>query len=267
MLLETKNAVIHGAGGAIGGAIARAFAREGAKVFLAGLSRARLDEVAHDIAAAGGKAEAAQVDALDEDAVERHAAEVKGRAGSIDICVNAVGIDIGNQGIPLVELSADDYAEPITAYTRTNFVTARATARHMMAAGAGTVLSLSPPMSRTPVALSGPFGIAGAAVEAMSRQLAAELGPHGVRFVGLRLNGIPETAEVLGSHTRQMWRRAAEKLNVPFEDLLESVGSGGHLKRPLTVAEVANVATFAASDRARYMTGTIINVTGGSSPD
>ncbi len=92
MLLENKSAVIYGAGGAIGGAIARAFAREGAKVFLAGRTLASVDAVARDISNAGGVAEAALVDALDEQAIEKHLSTVAEKADGIDISVNAIGI-------------------------------------------------------------------------------------------------------------------------------------------------------------------------------
>src|SRR5262245_11343044 len=91
-LLRNKNAVIYGAGGAIGGAVARAFAREGARVFLVGRTRARVDAVARDISAAGGAADAAQVDALDDEAVEEHAAGMVKKAGSIDVSFNAIGL-------------------------------------------------------------------------------------------------------------------------------------------------------------------------------
>ncbi|HKB82131.1 MAG TPA: SDR family oxidoreductase [Burkholderiales bacterium] len=127
MLLENKNAVIYGGGGAIGGAVARAFAKEGATVFLAGRSQAKLDSVARDIAARGGAAETAVVDALDERAVRKHADAVAAKAGGIDITLNAVGIP-HVQGPPLPELSVEDYAHPIAAYTRTNFLTAKAVA-------------------------------------------------------------------------------------------------------------------------------------------
>lgn len=267
MLLESKTAVIYGAGGAIGGAVARTFAREGAELFLAGRTEDKLDAVAKDITAGGGVAHTTRVDALDEAAVERHADAVAERAGSIDVCVNTVGIDAGDQGIPLVDLSADDYLAPIAAYARANFVTAKAAARHMMTAGSGVILHLTPPMSRMPTAMAGPFGMAGAAIESMCLQLAAELGPYGIRVVGLRLNGIPETAAHLGSHTRRTWGGIAERMGVPFEELLERIGGGGHLPQPLSVEKVANVAAFMASARADGMTGTIANVTGGSSLD
>jgi 3-oxoacyl-[acyl-carrier protein] reductase len=264
MLLTNKNAVVYGGGGAIGGAVARAFAREGATVFLAGRTQAKLDAVAEDIAAGGGTAQTAQVDALDERATAAHADTVAGQAGTIDVAFNAVGFDNGEQGIPLIELSADDYSVPIETYARTHFVTAKAVARHMIAQGSGVIMPLSVPMARMPAALSGCFGIAGAAIEALSRQLAAELGPHGVRVVCLRPDGIPETAARLGSHTRQIWGRAADRLGMPFEELLDMVGSTGALQRPLTVDEVANVAVFVGSDYASAMTGTVANITGGS---
>ena len=124
MLLGNKNAVIYGAGGAIGGAVARAFAREGARVFLAGRTLAKLDAVAKDISAAGGVAKTAEVDALDEQAVNKHADAVAAIAGGIDIALNAVGI-LHVQGPPLAEVTAEDYMHPIKAYTRTNFLTAK----------------------------------------------------------------------------------------------------------------------------------------------
>jgi NAD(P)-dependent dehydrogenase (short-subunit alcohol dehydrogenase family) len=107
MLLRNKNAVIYGGGGAIGGAVARIFAREGARVFIAGRTQARLDGVAADIAAAGGAAETVQVDAFDQQAVEQHAAAVAAKAGGIDIALNAVSV-MHDQGTLLAELSLED---------------------------------------------------------------------------------------------------------------------------------------------------------------
>jgi 3-oxoacyl-[acyl-carrier protein] reductase len=149
MLLANKNAVVYGGGGAIGGAIARAFAREGARVFLAGRTEQKLEAVAKGIVSAGGSADTARVDALDEQAVTQHADAVAAEAGSVDVAVNAVGI-LHVQGVPFPELSLDDYAHPIIAYTRTNFITAQAAARHMIAQGSGVILTLSTPGSRLP---------------------------------------------------------------------------------------------------------------------
>jgi 3-oxoacyl-[acyl-carrier protein] reductase len=88
MLLEGKNAVVYGGGGSIGGAVARVFAREGANVYLAGRTLENLTLVAEQIRSAGGVAETARVDALDELAIDEHADAVAASAGGIDISVN-----------------------------------------------------------------------------------------------------------------------------------------------------------------------------------
>lgn len=261
MLLEGKSAIIHGGGGAIGGAAARAFAREGARVFLAGRTRAKLDRVARDIATAGGEAEAAEVDALDEQAVERHAEEVATKAGGIDIVLNAVGI-LHVQGTPLAELSVDDFAHPIAAYTRTDFITAKAAARHMARKGSGVLLIISTPGSRmTGTGFLG-YGVACAAKEGLSRLLAAELAPAGIRVVCLRPHAIPE-ATAAGSHSRQVFSRVAERAGITVEQMLAGAAEGTLLKRLPTLAEVGETAAFMASDRAGAMTGTVANMSCG----
>jgi NAD(P)-dependent dehydrogenase (short-subunit alcohol dehydrogenase family) len=265
MLLQDKKAVIYGGGGAIGGAVARAFAREGATVFLAGRTLTRLEQVAREISAAGGMAETAEVDALDEKAVDRHADAVAAKAGGIDIVLNAVGI-VHVQGVPFAELSCDDYAHPITMYTRTNFLTAKAAARHMVKQGSGVVLTLSTPGSR----MSGPgflgYGVTCGAIETFSRILAGELGPSGIRVICLRPDAIPEALAT--SHTRIVFGSVAERAGTTVEAMLaERARSGTLLKRLPTLAEVANFAAFAASDRAGAMTGAILNLTCGSLVD
>ncbi|ADD42980.1 SDR family NAD(P)-dependent oxidoreductase [Stackebrandtia nassauensis] len=264
MLLNGKNAVVYGAGGAVGSAVARAFAREGARVFLTGRTLKPLEALATELRDSGAQAEAARVDALDEDAVDAHAEQVVSSAGSLDVSFNGVGIDNGDQGVPLVEISADVFGTPIRDYTRTHFITARAAALRMMKQKSGVILPLSGPMARSAAAFSGSFGLAHAAIESLSRQLAAELGPHGIRVVCIRPTGMRETAEQLGSHVGQVWQRAAERLGLPFEELLTMVSSGSPLERALAVNEVAEVAAFMASDRASAMTATTANVTLGS---
>ncbi|MBI3527495.1 MAG: SDR family oxidoreductase [Betaproteobacteria bacterium] len=265
MLLKNKNAVIYGGGGAIGGAVARAFAREGAKVFLAGRTLAKLDAVAREISAAGGTAETAQVDALDQSAVEKHADAVAAKAGSIDIALNAVGI-LHVQGPPLAELSFEDYAHPITAYTRTHFLTAKAVARHMAKQGSGVILTLSTPGSRmTGQGFLG-YGVTCGAIETFSRILADELGPNGIRVLCLRPDAIPEA--VATSHAREVFSGFAQRAGTTVEAMLaERARTGTLLGRFPTLAEVANYAAFVASDRASAMTGVIANLTCGSLVD
>ncbi len=134
-------------------------------MFLAGRSRASLERVARDIAGAGEMAELSQLDALDEQAVNEHADAVATSAGSIDIAVNAVGIP-HVQGTPFAELSFEDFAHPIAAYTRTHFLTAKAVARRMVTAGTGVILTISSPASRMPVPGCLGYGATCAAIEA-----------------------------------------------------------------------------------------------------
>jgi 3-oxoacyl-[acyl-carrier protein] reductase len=266
MLLENKNAVIYGGGGAIGGAVARAFAREGARVFLAGRTLAKLERVAREISAAGGRAESAKVDALDAQAVEKHADAVATKAGGIDIALNAVGI-VHVQGPPFAELTFEDYAHPITAYTRTNFLTAKAVARHMVQRGSGVILTLSTPGSRMAgVGFMG-YGVTCGAVETFSRILAAELGPSGVRVVCLRPDVIPEAVNT--SHAREVFSGVAQRVGVTVDEMLADPRAADRtlLKRFPTLAEVADFAACVASDRAGAMTGAIANLTCGSVVD
>jgi NAD(P)-dependent dehydrogenase (short-subunit alcohol dehydrogenase family) len=144
VLLESKNAVIYGGGGSIGGAVARAFAREEARVFLAGRTEATLKEVADDIRAAGGEAETAVVDALDADAVDHHADAVAAEAGGIDISFNLI-THPHTHGVPLAEMAVDDFMAPVETAARTTFITARAAARHMIPRRSGVILAFGRP--------------------------------------------------------------------------------------------------------------------------
>jgi len=254
MLLKNKVAVIYGAGGAVGGAIARTFAREGAKVFLSGRNVAPVEAIAKEIVAAGGEAEAARVDALDEAAVEHYAADVAQRAGHIDVVLNAIGFRTV-QGVPLTDLNREDFVSPIVTWTTTQFLTARTAARHMAQKHSGVVLTLSASPARLALALTGGFGVACAAIEGLSRTLAAELGPLGVRVVCLRPHRIGDT---LGPDSDFPMGRDE------FRSFIENMTL---LKRLPTLADVANAAAFLASDRAAAMSGTVANLTCGMSVD
>lgn len=259
MLLEKKNAVIYGGGGAIGGAVARAFAREGAGVFLAGRTLAKVEAVAEEISAAGGAAEAARVDALDEQAVERHIDEVAGKAEHIDVLFDAIGME-DIQGAPLLDMPFEDFAHPVLVATRTQFLTARAVARRMVKQGSGVILTVT--AEPTPSRNIGGFGTACSAIEGLWRSFAKELGPHGIRVVVLRSAGSPDTPAV-----QEVWRVHAEAAGVPLEEYTADSGSGTLLGRLPLLAEVANAASIMASDRASAITGAMINVTCGTLVD
>ena len=262
MLLENKTAVIYGAGGAIGGAVARAFAREGARLFLTGRDVAKVDAVAEEIVAAGGVARQRRSTRSTSKPCEEHLDTVVERAGRVDISFNAIGPGPAPHRTPLTELAGDDFARPIAFYTRSNFITATAAARHMSGQGSGVIVTLTAVPGRMPANLIGGQAPAWAAVEAFSRSLALEVGPAGVRVVCLRSHAIPETPLIEENFATAA--AAAGVTPAQFQAMLEQ---GTLLKRLPTLAEVADTAAFLASDRAGAMTATVANLSAGSITD
>jgi NAD(P)-dependent dehydrogenase (short-subunit alcohol dehydrogenase family) len=261
MLLQSKYAIIYGAGGAIGAAVARTFAREGARLFLVGRTLDPLEALAREITQAGGMAETALVDALDEDAVERHLSAVVRSTGRVDISFNAISINY-IQGAPLTDLSVEEFLPPLTDVMKTQFLTTRAAARQMRRQGAGVILALTATPARLAVANSGNFGVACAAIEGLCRQLAADHGPYGVRVVCLRSAGSPDGAVV-----SEVMRQLAEQEGITREAFEARIAERTMLKRMPKLTEVANVAALLASDRAGAVTGMVANVTCGEIAD
>jgi 3-oxoacyl-[acyl-carrier protein] reductase len=249
MLLDNKVAAIYGAGGSIGGAVARAFAREGAHVFLSGRTQASLDKVVTEIRSNGGAAEAAIVDALAGQSVDKFVDEVIKQAGQIDISFNL--ISYGDVQKPLLELSVDDFIQPIMNAMRTQFLTTYAAARHMVKRQTGVIMHFGGGGPQTQPGLGG-FKIALDAIEGLRRQWAVELGQHGIRVLTLKTGGIPESIP----------EDYPERENI-INNLLPST----LLNRAATLADVGNVAAFVASDLARTMTSTEINISCGAIVD
>jgi 3-oxoacyl-[acyl-carrier protein] reductase len=251
VLLEGKNALIYGGGGASGGAVARAFAREGARVFLAGRTGATLEKVAEEIRSAGGAVETAEVDALDEKAVDAHADAVAVEAGSIDISFNLITHPHAH-GTPLAEMALEDFMPAIVTATRTMFLTSRAAARHMIEQGGGVILVFGGSGEPLRDYHIGGTQVAFDALESMRRQLSVELGPHGVRVVTLKTGGVPDTIPA-GIEGR--------------EAIVQSIEKQTLLGRTATFEDVGNVAAFVASDRARTMTAATANISCGALVD
>jgi len=249
MLLENKVCVVYGGGGSIGGAIVRGFAREGARVFLAGRTQSKLDAVANDIRAKGGRAETAIVDALDEKQVAAYVDSVVKAAGQIDVSVNVIGV--GDVQKLLMDISLSDFLQPIHNAMQTQFLTTKAAARHMIPRKAGVILQFGGGGPQTQPGLGG-FKIALDAMEGLRRQWSWELGEHGIRVVTLRTGGIGESIP----------------LDTPErEHILNNLLPGTLLKRLATLADVGNVAAFLASDLAQSITATEVNISCGAIVD
>jgi NAD(P)-dependent dehydrogenase (short-subunit alcohol dehydrogenase family) len=255
-LLAGKTAIIYGGGGGIGGGVARAFAREGARVFLVGRTRATIDAVAQDITSAGGVAEVAVLDALDEQAVDAHVQDVVARVGHIDVSFNLISRgDV--QGTPLVEMTPDDLLRAVVTGLRSAFLTARAAGRHMIAQRSGVILHLNSASGAGAMPGMGSTGPADAATETFMRYLAAEVGPHGVRVCGIWTAGVAETL----SREKLIAVGGADASEPQTAEAM--IAGMAALRRTPRLADVAEVATFLASDRAAGMTGTMANVTCG----
>ena len=260
-LLAGKIAVLYGAAGDIGSGVARAFAAEGAHVCLTGLTLAKVERLAQEITASGGRAEPARVDALDADAVGKHLDDVVARLGRVDIAFNLINLG-GPQGMPLTEMKMGEFLQPIDVAMRTQFITGTAVGRHMTRQKSGVILALTAQVARKPYTNSGGFGVACAAIEGLCRQLAIELGSSNVRVVTLRSSGSPDAAGV--SHAIEEHARAA---GVTLEEFKARIAEKTMLKRMPAVAEVASAAVLMASDRASAVTAAVTNLTCGEIAD
>lgn len=251
MLLQDRKAVIYGAAGHVGGAIARVFAREGARVFVTGRKPDPLKALAAEIGAAG----ADLVDATDREQVETHL----DRIGTPDVSVNAVSLHGTVMGTPLVDMDLTDFVAPVTYGLTAHFTTATTAARRMAARGEGVVITLSTSGSRLPGRdqkkhLTGGFGTACGAIESLTLALAGEVGPRGVRVLCLRPDALPET-----------W--PADQTGDEPSEFFTFMTEGTVLNRLPRLAEVAETAAFMASPRASALTRTVVNLSCGSVVD
>lgn len=254
MLLQNKNAVIYGAGGSLGGAVARALAQAGAIVFLTGHRLPSVEATANAIIGSGGKAEVDQVDAMDEKAIAAHLEKLVKATRTIDISYNAVGIDVV-QNIPLTEISATDFVTPITRTMQTRFLTAIAAARVMMQQRSGVILSLTATPGGIGYPHTGGFAPACCAVESLSRNLASELGIYGIRVVNIRSGGSPDS---------RVFSEAIRQAPDIMETILRTMRGDTMLKQLPLMADIASAAVFLCSDMARMITGVTLDVTAGT---
>lgn len=252
MLLENKTAILYGAGGHIGRAVAEAFAHEGAKLFLTGRNSQPLQAIADELGNGGGKAEVAEVDALDAESVDAHLTTVVEKTGGLDISFNMISLkDV--QGQELAAMSIEDNMKPIEIAARSQFITATAAARHMTKRGRGVIMTITATPARLALPLVGGFGTACGTIEGMMRTLAAEVGPKGVHVCWLRSAGSPESFPPDAS--------------IADPEFQEKIRTSTLLKRFPKLDEIGGAAALMASDRAGAMTGAAFNITCGQIVD
>lgn len=256
-LLRDKIAVIFGAGGAVGSSVAREFSKEGATVFLSGRHLSSVETVANEIRAYKGKVEAAEVDALNEMVVTAYLDNVVKQAGKkIDIVFNAMGLqpDEYDNGKATTELSYEKFMIPLNTYVASNFLTARAVARHMLPHNSGVIMFLTGTPSKGVAPNLAAAGTAFGAVEALTRCLATEWSPLGIRVVCIRSGGMYDTNTI---------QQAFKTSGSTKEAIWGNMKHGYLLKRMPILDDTAKLATFIASDRGKTFTGAIINASNG----
>src|SRR5262252_8513344 len=258
-MLKGKYAVVFGAGGSIGSAVAKEFAAEGAKVFISGRTKSTVEGVAKQITANGGRAHAAVIDTLDDAAVNQYIDGVVKQTGKIDIVLDAAGPlarEYGN-GKNAVELPIEEFMVPLATMVKSRFITARAAARHMIKQHSGTIIFVTGSPARAYVLGATAIGAAFGAIENLTGNLAFE-----VRVVCLRTlantdsRSIQDTMDFL-----------AGQLNITKDQAMAQIAQSNFLKVSATVQDTANAAVLIASDRARMLTGTVVNATAGAALD
>jgi 3-oxoacyl-[acyl-carrier protein] reductase len=252
--LQAKNAVIYGAGGSLGGAVARAFATAGCRVFLTGRNLKTVQKAADEILDSGGQAEADIVDGLDEKAIQDHLERMNQKVGSVDISFNAIGQEVV-QNIPLVDMMEDDFMHPIILNMRTRFLTAKVAGRIMMKQKSGVILSLTATPGGIGYPFTGGFAAACSAVESFSRNLASELGVYGVRVVNIRSGGSPDS---------RVFRKAIESNPMAMAPIIRQMEQDTMLKKMPLMDDIASAAVYLSSDLASKITGVTLDVTCGT---
>lgn len=253
-ILQNKNAIIYGAGGSLGGAVAKALAKAGAKVFLTGRNINSVQKVADEIIKSGGKVEVDEVDALDERAINEHIESVMQKADTLDISFNAIGVNIV-MNIPLVDIAVDDFVEPITTTIRTRFLTAKAAGKVMMKQNSGVILTLTATPAGIGYPYTGGFAPACCAVENLSKNLAMELGIYGIRVVNMRSGGSPDS---------RIFKNAIDSQPEVMTPILKQMEADTMLKKLPLMDDIANLAVFLSSDLAGKITGVTVDISSGT---
>jgi NAD(P)-dependent dehydrogenase (short-subunit alcohol dehydrogenase family) len=257
--LLDKIAVTFGAGGEVGAEVAKEFARQGARLFLSGRTGPHVQRVADAISDDGGAASAAELNALDEDAVNHYLDQVVAAEGRVDIVFNAMGprpTEYGN-ATSTTDLPVQRFMLPISTIVASQFITARSAARHLLRQGTGVVIFLSATPSQGAPNTSA-IGAAYGALESMTRSLAVDLSPRGVRVVCVRSMGMAETRTM-----QRTYHLGGKAMGVPKERVAEAVTSRALLGRSPSLVETAKLISFLASDEANAITGAIVNSSSG----
>jgi NAD(P)-dependent dehydrogenase (short-subunit alcohol dehydrogenase family) len=249
-----QNVVIFAATGAVSTGVARAFAAAGATLWLSGRSRERTEAIARPLRQEGARVFCAEVDATDAAAVASYLDRVQAEAGSLDVVFNGIGGVPSELAYPkrTLDASVEDFLLPIQRIAGSQFLTSREAGRRMVPQQRGAIVTFSATLSVMTAAHMAGLAAACGAIEAMTRALAGDFGPAGVRVNCVRGSAMPETRTI-----QQTFAGQAAILGAPPAMTPPPLG------RPITVAESAAAVVFLASPGASGITGQVLTVCAG----
>ncbi|MEJ1241411.1 SDR family oxidoreductase [Chryseolinea sp. T2] len=257
-MLKNKVAVVFAASGQIAGAVARSFAQHGAKVYVTGRNLKAVTNLADDIKASGGQAEAGKVDALDEKDIELHLQKVIADNKRLDIVFNGIGSyyrDAGS-GTPSTVVTFDQFLNPLQRICGSQFLTSRVAARHMIQSGSeGSILLFNASMAKTKTPNMAGFASACAAIEGLTRVMAAEFGKHGIKVMCICSGAIYESHKI-----SEMIADFSQQLGIVRDDMVSQYKKFDILNAGPTLKNVAETAAFLASENGIIFNSHIIDV-------
>ncbi len=259
--LKDKVAVVFAATGDIAGAVAHSFAKHGAKVYVSGRDLTKVKALAEAIRREGGTAIAGKVDAMDEAEIEKLLKQVVTDNKRLDIVFNGIGLHGSEYGsdVPATDLPFQQFLRAFEVHCGSQFLTARAAARHMIASGSeGTILTLTAALSRGKFPNRAGLVTACTAIEGLTRAIAAEVGGHGIRVICLNATALADTTRIQESFVRY-----AKSAGMTPADIEARLGQQNILKSFITVQHVAETAAFLVSDMRATLNSHIVGVDGG----
>jgi len=244
--LKDKVAVLFAASGEIAGAVARSFAQHGAKVYVTARNLDAVKALAREIKTNGGRAEAGKVDALDETEIDSYLQRVVADNGKLDMVFNGIGSyyqDAGS-GTPTTIATFEQFLNPLQRICGSQFLTSRVAARHMIESGSeGTILLFNASMSRTKTPNMAGFASACAAIEGLTRVMAAEFGQHGIKAICICSGALMETGKIQG-----MISDFSKLAGISREEMALNYTKFDILKSGPTLKQVGETAAFLVSE-------------------
>lgn len=256
MLLEGRVAIVTGGGRGIGRAIARALAAEGAAVLVTARSESEVRSVADEIERAGGRAQALAADVGREVDCEHIVSAARAAFGSIHILVNNAGIYGPVE--PAEKIHPHDWDAVLTVNLRSAFLLSRLVLPEMYARGSGGILNISSTAAKAAYPWNSPYAASKAGLLGLTRTLAAEAAPQGVRVNAICPGPVAET-----KMSQELRLGIAAKSGADQNTILRQMAMATLQGRTQTVEEIAAAALFLVSDQASAITGQILNVDGG----